>query len=177
MEELHLSVFAGISQDGFLATREGSLQWLEESAGENEDYGFDAFLASVDGLIMGRHSFEHVRTVGEFPFGELPVYVMSHRNLETDWPVTRVDGAVNELCQKWRSNGHRHMSIDGANVLAQFLAAGLVDDLVLTIAPVELGEGIALFSVQADADNFVAIGEDQLWPSGMMQRRYKRRVA
>ena len=175
MSDLRFTVFAGISQDGFLATTDGSLEWLEQAADASEDYGFDTFLASVDAMVLGRASFDHVRTAGEFPFGDLPVYVMSHRDVETDWPVTRVSGSVTELCNLWQRNGHRHMSIDGANVLSQFLVAGLVDELILTFAPVELGEGIALFSVRADADNFVVIGDDQRWPSGMVQRRYKRR--
>ena len=49
-----LSVFIACSLDGYIATRQGSLSWLEQAARGDEDYGFDAFLETVDALAMGR---------------------------------------------------------------------------------------------------------------------------
>ncbi|MBK9737953.1 MAG: hypothetical protein IPO93_00190 [Actinobacteria bacterium] len=74
-----VSVFIASSLDGFIATRDGSLAWLEAAAKEDEDYGFDAFLSSVDALAMGRGTYDHIAHLDPLPFGDRPVYVFTHR--------------------------------------------------------------------------------------------------
>ena len=74
-----LSVFIATSIDGYIATLDGSLDWLERAARPDEDYGFDEFLASVDALAMGRGTYDHIAHLDPLPFGERPVYVFTHR--------------------------------------------------------------------------------------------------
>ena len=79
------SVFMAISQDGFIARPDGGLDWLDEANRQipaGEDCGFGAFMARVDALVMGRKTFETVRTMGAWPYGDKPVVVLS-RSLQT----------------------------------------------------------------------------------------------
>ena len=69
-----LSVFIASSLDGYIATRDGSLAWLEEAAKRAEDYGYEAFLNSVDALAMGRGTYDHIAHLEPLPFGGRPVF-------------------------------------------------------------------------------------------------------
>ena len=63
------SVYIATSLDGFIARENGEIDWLlgSDPDGSGEDYGFDEFMASVDALVMGRHTFEQVLTFGDWP--------------------------------------------------------------------------------------------------------------
>ena len=61
-------VFIATSLDGFIARRDGSLDWLMKHDVEGEDHGFDAMMASVDGLIMGRGTFQQVLSFDKWPY-------------------------------------------------------------------------------------------------------------
>ncbi len=79
------SAFIATSLDGFIARPDGSIDWLDDVQTlipEGEDCGYLQFMASIDGMVMGRHSFERVLAFEEWPYGQLPVYVMSHAPVE-----------------------------------------------------------------------------------------------
>ncbi|WP_242602314.1 dihydrofolate reductase family protein [Legionella parisiensis] len=74
------SVFIATSIDGFISRNDGSIDWLMKANSlvpEGEDGGYKSFISSVDGLVMGRNSFEQVLSFDEWPYGELPVVVLS----------------------------------------------------------------------------------------------------
>ena len=75
-----VSIFIGTSIDGFIARPNGELDWLPEGGGES--HGYDEFMASVDALVMGRHSFEKVLTFGAWPYGSKRVVVLSNRPVD-----------------------------------------------------------------------------------------------
>ena len=83
-------VFIATSLDGFVARMSGALDWLMKQPTEGEDHGYDAFMASVDGLVMGRGSFEAVRAFDEWPY-EKPVVVMSRTLGQDDVPAEIAD--------------------------------------------------------------------------------------
>ena len=72
------SVFVGASLDGFIARSNGELDWLPHGGGDN---GYDAFIATVDALVMGRNTYDKVLTFGTWPYGAKPVFVLSSRPL------------------------------------------------------------------------------------------------
>ena len=75
------SVYIATSLDGFIARRDGSIDWLNEASAivpEGEDCGFQEFMDTVDTLIMGRKTFEQVLSFGEWSYGKTPVVVLSH---------------------------------------------------------------------------------------------------
>ena len=78
------SVFIATSLDGFIARRDGNLDWLDEANAvvpEGEDCGFQAFTDSIDTLIMGRNTFEKVLPFGQWPYGSTPVIVLSRNKI------------------------------------------------------------------------------------------------
>src|ERR1700761_9046029 len=87
---MKLSVFCGVSVDGFLARPDHALDFLD--AGGQEPHGFEEFYDSVDVLVIGRKTFEVVLTFGEWPYGKKPVVVLSSRPLD----LSSVKGGVVE---------------------------------------------------------------------------------
>ncbi len=74
------SVFIGTSVDGFIARRNGALDFLPEGGGE--PHGYNEFIASVDAIVIGRKTFETVLTFGAWPYGDKRVVVLSSRPLD-----------------------------------------------------------------------------------------------
>ncbi len=69
-------VFVATSLDGFIARKDHALDWLPQEKIEGEDHGYETFISSVDGLIMGRGTFEKILTFGDWPYPK-PVIVLS----------------------------------------------------------------------------------------------------
>jgi dihydrofolate reductase len=169
-----LSVFCGVSVDGFLARRDHALDFLD--AGGQEPHGFDEFYASVDVVVIGRKTFEVVRSFGTWPYGRKPVVVLSSRPLDfssiKNGVVEQVSGEPAEIVRQLKSRGFKQAYIDGGITIQRFLAAGLIDRLIITRVPVLIGEGIPLFGpVQQDIPlRHVAT---RCYKGGLVQNEYE----
>jgi dihydrofolate reductase len=168
-----LSVFIATSIDGYIATLDGSLEWLEQAARPDEDYGYDAFLATVDALAMGRGTYDHIAHLDPLPFGQRPVYVFTHTPPEPRAQVQFWDLSPRAALARWTDLGHDRVYVDGGRLISAFLAEGLIDDVVLTTAPVLLGAGRPLFHPGGQPADMLLAGI-QSWPSGLVTRIYAR---
>ena len=146
------SVYVGASLDGFIARRDGSIDWLNEAQSlvpEGEDCGYKAFMDSVDALIMGRKTFEQVLTFGSWHYGHTPVVVLSHNpvTIPSHLPdtVSHSSESPQVLLERLSGQGVKHVYVDGGNTIQGFLAESLIDDITITSVPVALGDGIPLF--------------------------------
>jgi dihydrofolate reductase len=144
---MKLSVFCGVSVDGFLARPNHALDFLD--TGGQEPHGFEEFYGSVDVVVIGRKTFEVVLTFGKWFYGKKPVVVLSNRPLDFSslkgGVVEQMSGEPAEIVAQLKARGFKHAYIDGGITIQRFLAAGLIDRLVITRVPVLIGEGIPLF--------------------------------
>lgn len=170
---MRLSVYLACSLDGFIATTGDRLEWLESLARADEDYGYEAFLTGVDGLAMGRRTYDHIAGHDPLPFGERPVFVFTRvappdRAGVTSWLVSPP-----EALTAWQSMGLTRVYVDGGALISSFLAEGLVDDLTITVVPVLLGSGRRLFHPGGRHTALTLTGV-RSWPSGLAQLSYAR---
>ena len=144
---MKLSVFCGVSVDGFLARPDHTLDFLD--AGGQEPHGFEEFYASVDVIVIGRRTFEVVLTFGGWPYGKKPVVVLSTRPVDfssvKNGVVEQMAGEPAEIVTRLNDRGFKNAYIDGGLTIQCFLAAGLIDRLVITRVPILIGSGIPLF--------------------------------
>ena len=171
-----LSVFIASSIDGYIASEDGSLEWLEAAARPDEDYGYQAFLESVDALAMGRGTYDHIAHLDPLPFGDRPVHVFTHRPAPPRPGVTFWAVPPRRALAHWEDAGLHSVYVDGGQLISAFLAEGLIDDMVLTTAPVLLGRGRPLFLPIAATATMDLVGT-QSWPSGFVSRTYRRGAA
>lgn len=176
MARPRISVFIAQSVDGYIATDHDSLDWLTDASAANEDYGFDAFLADIDLVAMGRSTFDFIEQMTDLPYGRRPVHVFTTRPAQERVGFEFVAMSPQEAIARWTEAGVRHVYVDGGQLISQFLVAGLVDDLTLTIAPLLLGSGKPLFR-RVDVRTMLRPVHSQVFPSGMVQLRYERIVA
>ena len=140
-----LSVFIASSVDGFIATEDDDLGWLESAAHPDEDYGYDAFMDTVDALAMGRGTYDHIAHVDPLPFGERPVYVFTSRPpCRAAWRHLWRENPGAAL-RRWTEAGLRRVYVDGGQLISSFLAEDLIDDMLLTKVAVLLGSGRLMF--------------------------------
>jgi len=142
------SVFVGVSVDGFMARVNGDFDFLPPGGGE--EHGYEAFLRTVDALVIGRKTYETVLTLDAWPYGEKPVFVLSTRPIAPPPPgstVERLAGAPADVAAGLAARGFRHLYVDGGVTIQRFLEAGLIQRLTITRVPVLIGAGIPLFGV------------------------------
>lgn len=146
------SVFIATSLDGFISRTDGSIDWLNKANAvvpEGEDCGYAQFLSTLDALVMGRNTFEQVLSFGEWPYGSTPVVVLSRqlKSLPGNVPATVSVSADDpaKLVQSLSAKGQSHLYIDGGLTIQSFLAAGLIDEIIITTIPILLGGGKSLF--------------------------------
>ena len=168
-----VSVFIGASVDGFIARPDGGLDWLPEGGGE--PHGYDAFIAGVDALVIGRHTFEIVRAFDAWPYGRKRVVVLSSRPLDlsaVDGLVEQMAGAPAEIVARLAETGARHLYVDGGITIQNFLRAGLIERLIVTRVPVLIGDGIPLFG-SLPHDVRLSHVATRSFPSGLVQSEYR----
>jgi dihydrofolate reductase len=169
-----VSVFMGISVDGFIARPNGALDFLP--AGGGEPHGYNEFIATVDALVIGRKTFETVLAFPEWPYGDKRVVVLSSRPVDFSkvrgGVVEQMAGTPAEIVAKLAARGVQHIYVDGGITVQGFLRAGLVQRLTITRVPVLIGEGIPLFgSLPGDVRlHHVAT---QHYPSGLVKSEYR----
>jgi dihydrofolate reductase len=153
------SVFIATSTDGFIAKKDGSVDWLHASGnaaadmGEQADMGFADYLSSIDCLIMGRKCMEVIASMNltpeQWPYGDNRIIVLSNTlkqapdNIKDK--VEIYSGDLRTLVSALDSDGYKHAYIDGGITIQAFINLGLIDEMTITRAPVLLGEGIPLF--------------------------------
>lgn len=144
---MKLSVFCGVSLDGFLARPDDTFDFLK--AGEGVPHGFTEFLNSVDVVVLGRRTFEVVRNLGHFDlYGQKQLVVLSGRPLDlsaVNAKVEQTSGTPPDITAQLEARGFQHAYVDGGITIQRFLAAGLIHRLVITRVPVLIGTGIPLF--------------------------------
>ena len=170
-------MFIATSLDGFIAREDGAIDWLTEgNAGEKgEDYGYQAFIDTVDVLVMGRGTYEQVLGFGAWPYKK-PVVVLSSGEVDV---LDKLAGSVEamsasppEVVRRLEERGFRHAYIDGGKTIQGFLEAGLIQRLTLTTIPILIGRGIGLFGALS-RDVRLRHLETQSFSSGLVQSRYE----
>ena len=168
------SVFIGTSVDGFIARPDDGLDWLP--AGGGEPHGYDEFMASVDALVIGRNTFEIVLGFDPWPYGDKRVVVLSRRPVDLaavkGGKVEQMAGTPAEIIAQLAASGAHHLYIDGGITIQRFLAAGLIDRLIITRVPVLIGEGVPLFG-RLPGDVRLDHVATRSWPSGLVQSEYR----
>lgn len=144
-------VYIATSLDGYIAKEDGNIDWLMELPNpDKSDYGFSAFLEKIDGIIIGRKTFETILGFKEWPYVK-PVAIFVLSNSLTELPDKLaakgeiVKGNLKNIIELLKHKGIHDLYIDGGKTIQSFLKEDLIDEMVITRVPILLGSGIPLF--------------------------------
>lgn len=144
------SVFIAKSLDGYIADKNGGIEWLETVPNpNNEDLGFVELMKKVDAIVMGRTTFEVVLNFDiDWPY-EKHVFVLSNSIKEIpnhlSKKVTLLNGELTDILSIIHQKGYHKLYIDGGRTIQSFLKEDLIDELTITTIPILLGGGFPLF--------------------------------
>ncbi len=167
-----ISVYIAMSIDGYIARKDGSLDWLERGHVGDEDYGFKKFFNSIDALVLGKNTYEVVSSFDKWPYSGKKVIVLSSTLKTVRQEAELFCGQLSNLGSRLYSEGVKHVWVDGGVTVSKFLESGLVDHITISVIPVVLGSGIPLFSVMNN-EQLCRFISTQSYPSGLVQLRYE----
>jgi dihydrofolate reductase len=170
-------VYIATSLDGFIARKDGGLDWLPTPDNDTEvDASFDTFLNSIDALVMGRNTYDMVQSFGVWGYGDKPVFVLTHRSIDPPEDsaacVEAISGEPEEVVAELASRDLNNLYIDGGNTIQAFLRSGQIQRLIVTRIPVLLGAGIPLFG-KLEADVKLKCIRAELLANGLEQAEYE----
>lgn len=148
----YVILYIAASEDGFIADKQGGLDWLPQEAPEGEDFGFEKFVASIDVIAQGSRTFLQTISfindgiVPDLPYGGKHMYVFTRDPIKTDRTDVTFVSSMEEFLFIISNNSDikRVWLLGGSELVASFKAYDLIDECIITIIPTRLHEGIAL---------------------------------
>ena len=173
-----VSLFIATTLDGYIAKPNDDLSFLKLVEKEGEDYGYAAFTATIDTIILGRKTFDWVaREIGtsHYDNGERDVYVITRTEKPGVGKVTFYTGCLTELVQLLKSEPGKNIYCDGgAEVINELLKNDLIDELIISVVPVLVGNGTRLFKDGRPEQQLELLGAKS-FDTGLTQLHYRRK--
>ncbi len=174
MSERKVILYIAASLDGFIAKKNDDISFLSMVENPGEDYGYGEFIKTVDTVIMGRKTYDKVLTFGiGFPHKGRKCYVLSRTKEGTDENVEYYNGHLNDLIQNLKKVDGKNIFIDGgAGAIKELKEQNLIDEYVISIIPVLLGDGIRLFA-ETERESKLQFVESKTFDTGLVQLHYR----
>lgn len=172
-----VKLFIAMSLDGYIATKEDDISFLDTVAAEGEDYGYGAFVKEIDTYIIGRKTYDKVVSLlGKLPQAEeYTCYIVSRSQSGHKDGVNFINEAIPEFVQSLKAKEGKDIYCDGGGeVIRLLMQHRLVDEITISIVPVVLGDGKRLFPGGIPYQSLKFI-ESKSFDSGLVQVKYELR--
>lgn len=166
MEKRKIILFIASSLDGYLAGSNDDLSWLCH----DQDYGCSKFLERIDTILMGRRSWDVISSFGPWSYPTMSTYIFCHNEQQVDQENVQVinEDPIPFTKKELQGEGKDMWLFGGGQLINSFLQADLVDEINISIHPILLGQGIALFPPIFPTRQFKTVSTEQ-YPSGVVQ--------
>jgi dihydrofolate reductase len=167
-------LYISMSLDGYIATKDNSIEFLSMVEQEGEDYGYNDFIQSVDAVIIGRKTYEKVIALGyAYPHTDLDVYIMTKTAKPSIGNFKFYTGDLTQLVNNLKSQAGKNIYCDGgAEIANELMKNNLIDGYIISVIPILLGDGIRLFKDGRHEQRLELISSKQ-YGKGLIQLHYK----
>lgn len=162
-----------MSLDGYIAKPDGDISFLSVVEKDGEDYGYSDFIKTIDTVIVGRRTYDKILTLGfQYP-REKEIYIITHNPLPGSG-LKHYSGPLTGLIEGLRSREGKNIFCDGGSeIINELLNDNLIDEFVISIIPVILGDGIPLFRAGIPLSG-LKLEECRKFDTGLVQLNYIR---
>ncbi len=173
-----ISLFIAISLDGYIAKPNDDLTFLKLVEKAGEDYGYAEFTDTIDTLIIGRRTYDYVlKEVGlsHYDNGQRDVYVITRTERPQVGRTIFYTGNLTELVKRLKSENGKNIYCDGgAEVITELLKHDLIDEFIISVIPVLLGNGTRLFK-DGRPEQTLELLSTKTFDTGLTQLHYRRK--
>lgn len=150
----NIILYIATSLDGFIASKDLSVKWLDKYNKKGTDYGYKEFFRGINTVIVGN------TTQKQFPqnYEGKPTFVFSRKEKGVKKNITYVKGSAKDFMKKYKPKGNIWL-LGGAEIINHFLKDNLVGEMRLTVMPELLGDGVRLFKKGNKEKMFKLIGK------------------
>jgi dihydrofolate reductase len=172
--ERKVVLYIAISLDGYIATKENSIEFLSMVEQQGEDYGYAEFVKTVDTVIIGRKTYDKVLAMGfEYPHVDKDVYIITRTARPAIGNLKFYTDDLAQLVNNLKEQSGKNIYCDGGSEVAnELMKNNLIDELIVSIIPVLLGDGIKLFNDGRPEKELCLVSSKQ-FESGLVQLHYK----
>lgn len=169
-----LIVYISSSLDGYIAKPNDDLSFLNSMMVEGEDYGYSEFISNVDTVVIGRKTYDWVvNEVGFFPHKDVDSYVITNKEKPQKERTVFYNGNLNALIENLKAKSGKNIYCDGGAMLVNsLLKLDLVDELILSVVPVLLGDGVKLFEIGIPERELELVNSNS-FSTGLVQLHYR----
>lgn len=166
-----LKLFIASSLDGYIARPDGSADWLFTDG----DYGYHEFYNSIGTVLMGRKTYDKVLEFGDYPYKDKRSIIFTRQDpsLQVTDKLEFVSGDIVKFTDSLRrSESDDVWLVGGSQIIRLFLEQDLIDEIILSIHPVILGNGIPLFD-RIKKEVHMELINNVSFESGLVQLHYR----
>jgi dihydrofolate reductase len=168
-------LYIATSLDGIIAQPHDDLSFLSMVEQPGEDYGYNPFVETVDTVIMGRRTYDKVLSMGMgFPHADKTSYIITRAPRPSEGSVHFYTGSLTALVHMLQSKPGKNIYCDGGAEIAQALLQDqLIEELIISVVPVLLGEGTRLFRDGLPLQSFELVSVKS-FEKGLVQLHYRK---
>lgn len=171
-----LILYIAASLDGYIAKTNDDLGFLSIVQQEGQDYGYADFVKTVDAVIVGRKTYEKVISMGyDFPHSDKDTYIITRTARPNIGSVKFYTGDIKTLVEKLKSESGKNIFCDGgAEIVNELLKENLIDEFIISLVPILLGDGTRLFK-DGRTEQLLKFIETKTFETGLTQLHYERK--
>lgn len=161
-----------MSLDGYIAERDGDISFLSKVEKEGEDYGYADFIKTIDTIIVGRKTYDKILSIGfKYP-DDKEVYIITRDEKPYHQRLKFYSGSLKNLISEIKIKEGKNIFCDGGSeIINQLLIDNLIDEFIISVIPIILGDGIPLFKNKNLKLNLKLIN-CQKFDTGLVQLHY-----
>ncbi len=163
-------LFTAVSLDSYIARTQGEVDWLLT----DNDYGYHDFYQAIDTTLMGHNTYKQILSWGKFPYREKINYVFSRIHTQpVHHSISFINNAIPDFVNQLKAKpGKNIWLVGGSQINTMLLNNNLIDEMILAVHPIILGQGIPLFTQPAKT-TVLNLQTSQIFARGLVQMSYR----